>query len=416
MYSKVEKSPEFIPEDKIHYHLIKALNLAFFHHNYYESIDYFKNHLYLLDQTTPSWLNFNYYHSLSMRYWQIGALTEAIKCREKALDISRKLDNEYSSVEALNGIAIYCISAGKFEKSKSCFENALFICQKRTEERFHVYKAMILSNMAETFDYFGYDVSKALNLFNDAEKITLNLSNSKRRLIQELLANIYFCKFDIFLLNSDLNSAMSYLDKLNKLIDENKDTFITFKFKLAKAKILIKKGRFKDKATAIDLLKQIFDSDELIADVSFVALVNLTALLILEYSETENDEILNEINVNITKTKKVEDFYVKYEILLLEVKLFLIKGEIQEAIRLLSKIIQECEKSGITGIKQKAENELTRIQKEQLKWISSTNDPLTLSKKIQMADFNSYFEDVLKQNIADDQIRKKFKNLQIQYE
>ncbi|MHA1911316.1 MAG: tetratricopeptide repeat protein, partial [Candidatus Kariarchaeaceae archaeon] len=300
-------------------------------------------------------------------HWR-GELDHAMEYYEKSLVLREETGNNHSIGSSLNNIGLVYQKKGEMDRALENYEKCLAICEEME------YKQLIahpLTNIGQVYYQKG-ELDKALEYFNKG------LANFKRQgdknhtgevLIHisriyhetgELAAALYFLKqcveiceeigsnlfmayplFDLITVTLDLEDikqAKDYLSNLQQINEQEENRQVNLFSRLGEALILKRSKRRKSLTKAEEILEKIIkDSEEEIIEhqLTVLALVNLSELLLDELNSTGEEEILEEVEEKVDKlveiAKELQSYSLLTESYLLKAQLALVRLDLIDA-------------------------------------------------------------------------------------
>lgn len=193
-----------------------------------------------------------------------------------------------------------------------------------------VYREMGDIDQCCSYLLHSYDISKMTN--NEW---------LKSRIITDLI--------EILVIRGNIQKAEKYLEKLKSIYDqESHNERIRNSYLISKALILKSVKRFQSQAKAQEIFNSIIKDKTTENEILITALLNQCELLLDELNLTKKDEIIDEINLLVDELLKWADRFKSYwilsETLVLRARLALLKFNLTNARRLLTKAQKIAEK------------------------------------------------------------------------
>ena len=221
---------------------------------------------------------------------QRGDLFDALKFNNEALNLAKEYNLLFFIEITLNNLGCTYIRLADWEKSILCLNKGLTMAEKRQD---------------------------VFNIVNRLENL-----------------------FEANLNKGDIKTAEECLERVRKINDKEQNKRINQSFRLCEALLLRKSKRTRDLGKAQEILKEISEEEIIQVQISISAMINLCEMLVLEFKESKDSEVLNELNPIINKLVKVAEnqksFLVMAETLLLKSKVATISLNLTEARQLLN--------------------------------------------------------------------------------
>ncbi len=289
------------------------------------------------------------YIMYGMIYSMKGDLIKAVNFTKQALQLAKKNNLKMTSYLALNNLGCQYLLFADWDNAIKCFEESLAITQ---------------------------------NFGNPSGIVTI--------LDGIFLAHLY---------KNDLKSAESCLDRIKQIneIEDNKTIDLTYQ--LAKALLLRKSTRTRDLGEAQDILKEITKEEVIHVEMTIRAMVNLSEMLLIEFKESKDSEILNETKPIIDRLfKTAEDqgsYLVMGETLLLKSKLALISLDLISARQYLSQGQIIAEKYGLNNLSIKISNENDELIKNLGIWEKMQSENASINERLDKINVDKQIDSML---------------------
>ena len=364
------------------------------------------------------------YRHLGEIYLYKSELDTGLNYAMKSLDIQKKLDNKVGIATSLHLAALIHYSKGNFDQALE------FSKQSMASKEISIFtKLGILHILGGIYREKG-ELDRTIRYYNRAVALAEKENYIEKYIINILgLATIYRTKgnydlaveffkrsltlssnikslygmcaslFYLILLNLEKNSykqAQSYLLQLEKLANQTGSRAFTQAYLIAKALVLKKSSRIRNRTEAEILLKQIAEEEIAIPQLYLLSLVNLCDLFLEELYITNNSEILNELNPLIDKILSIAENQHAYlwlaETKLLQAKLALIQMNIKKAKQLLTQAQQIAEIHGLNALAIKISNEHDNLLEQLNIWDNFKKEKAPISERIKLASFGGIID------------------------
>ncbi|MFX1567421.1 MAG: hypothetical protein ACFFCV_03535 [Promethearchaeota archaeon] len=247
------------------------------------------------------------------------------------------------------------------------------------------------------YNWLSGDLIKALEYFDRA--IELERNNKEIHKVYWFLTSIMMA-VRVSIAMGDLKIAQEYYKQVEMSQANLTSPVLKDVNEISKALILKSSSRFRDRAIAEDLFKEIINNKSHTLNNRLLSLVDLCELLLNELRVTNDINIIEEIKPLIAKlldfAKKINSFYYLIEANLLQAKLALINFEISNARRFLIQAQRLAERHGYT----KLVTEIVELQ-EELMQQSETWDYLQeidapISKRMELARLSENLNELIR--------------------
>ena len=324
-------------------------------------------------------------------YCLIGLINYKNGDFDSALDFSKKslASEELSTKAKLDSLhvlgAIYK-DRGELDRTLRFYGRAMKLAEK--EKYIDEFTANIMGIGAT------YRMKGNLQLAEDYIKRSLKLSKTNNSLY-----GINASLFYLVLINLDKNSleqAQIYLSKLEKFTDKIEIKVFIHTYLIAKALVLKKSNRIRDRAESEALLKQIVESKTSTPHLFLLASVNLCELFLGELKQTNNTEIISEINQYLTKIYEKAKLHKSYlwlaDLKLLQAKLALIQMETDESKQLLTEAQRIAEMHRLNLLAQKISSEHDKLLDQLELWENLKSKNAPMSERLKLASIGGVLD------------------------
>lgn len=230
----------------------------------------------------------------------------------------------------------------------------------------------------------SYDISKMTN--NDW---------LKSRIITDLI--------EILVIRGNIQKAETYLEKLEAIYNqESNNERIKSSYLISKALILKSIKRFQSQAKAQEIFNSIIQDEAIENEILITALLNQCELLLDELNFTKKEELIDEINLLVDKLLKWADRFKSYwilsETLVLQAKLALLKFNLTNARRLLTKAQKIAEKYQMHRLAVKISNEHDDLLQKLDIWKKLKKSKSNLLERFELTDLNSHISSMIQKH------------------
>jgi tetratricopeptide (TPR) repeat protein len=292
--------------------------------------------------------NINAFLYLGRSYYMKGELDQALQYHEQALAFSNKCGK-------FNNLGVIWRSTGNVYRMKGDLDKAVEFV-KRSLEFFEEFNL--------TFDFY-----------------------------------IGICLFRLVSLYLETNmreEAELYMSRLKEIADKSENAIMIQYYQMTKALILKSSGRARNRAEAEILLKQIVEGEIIYIEAYITSLVSLCEFLLEELENSEESEILDEINPLITRLLEIAENQHSYSILaetkLLQGRLALIRLNLVDARQFLTTAQKIANDHGLTLLAQKISHEHDVLLEELDTWRSLKKTQASVSKRMKLASIDGVID------------------------
>ena len=279
----------------------------------------------------------------------LGNMDEALKYLNKSDELFQKLDKSpFNSSEEIRNLLFHGAISGQkgdlFE-SLNYYNEALKLAN---ENSLLLFISASLNNLGEVYLKLA-NWEQAILCYSKAIKMAENTLDT---------ANFVMIIQGLFLANlnkGDIKIARENLERIRKIKNQelgNKQ--INQMYRLCEALLLGKSKRIRDLGKAQEILKEISEEEIIFIGITISSLINLCEMLVLEFRDSKDPEVLNELNPIIDKLFRIAEnqksYLIMAETLLLKSKIETISLKLTEARQLLNQAQIITEKYGLRNL------------------------------------------------------------------
>ncbi|MHA2499096.1 MAG: tetratricopeptide repeat protein, partial [Candidatus Hodarchaeales archaeon] len=318
-----------------------------------------------------------------------GEYKPAIEQYEHGLNLAEARSDRFVVAQRLNDLGIIYRIKGELSKALSLFEDFLAISRQLNNQFFESKAYHALGAVYHDQGLF----QQAEEMFQKSLGISRSLSARGLSVTTTLLALVRLA-----LEIQDSERAKQYLEQLEEIAKTEASENIQANYQLAKALVLKASPRMREKIQAEDIFEDIANNPKNHHYTITFALLNLCELLVIEYKSTSEAETLNEILtlsrrlLNIGKEKS--DHPTTIKALLLQAKLSLIEGELENVNERLEAAQQIAEEKGLGNLLQQVSQEQAQAKAELDKWQGLIGGNAPVAERIDQAALVSYIKDI----------------------
>ncbi|MFW9829550.1 MAG: tetratricopeptide repeat protein [Candidatus Thorarchaeota archaeon] len=358
-------------------------------------------------------------------YFMKRDFDNALEFAEHSLMLNKKLDLKVGIIESLEILRNIYYYQGKFEESLEYSNKCLSLAEEIN------YKSQVLScymhfgiiyafkgemsiaieyynkalTIAEEIDY-KFGIAAALNnlgdLYRKQGKFNLakeTLEKSVKIFKQIGISGVTSIDslFHLALEEGDLELAQKYLEQLWQIKDRSKFSYTAYR--LDNAVFLKNSPRTINRGKAEEMLKEIVEAEIVDYEITIIALLHLTDLLLYELQNTGELELIDEIKPNLMKlldlSEKNHSFPLLAEVYIFRARLALVTLELQEAQKLLTKAQNIAEKYHINNLAIRISTEHDDLLKKINKWEGIDESNTSLRERMQLAGIRQQMEQLI---------------------
>jgi tetratricopeptide (TPR) repeat protein len=373
-------------------------------------------------------------------YWHLGEiylfkseLNTALDYSMKSLELQQQLSNRIGITRSLFLVGLCHFTKGNFDQTKDALKQCLRISETSILTKLETYHLLgaVYKEKGEinrTIRYYnrankiaereGYTEQVIINTYGigatyrmkgDLVQATRYLKRSLE--ISKEFNSQYGMNISVYYLiltsldNNSLDQAKLYLSQLEQLTSKTESTIFKNVYLIAKALVLKKGGRIRNRTEAELLLKQIIDKGFETPILYRQSFVNLCELFLEELSITNNLEVLDELNPLINKTIKIAEKQNAYswlaEINLLQAKLALIQMNFDHAKQLLAQSQRIAEFHGLNLLASKISDEHDKFLEQLNDWESLQKLNAPISERMKLASFDGVVDRMQEKSVVE---------------
>ncbi|MFW9972111.1 MAG: tetratricopeptide repeat protein [Candidatus Odinarchaeota archaeon] len=326
--------------------------------------------------------------------WVKSRFDLAMECAKRILLIAKEIKFNHYWIcigHGMTALVYQCI--GELDNSLKHYMKAMVIIKKFKS---NLYIASGLNNIGNLHAELG-DYEMALQYLEESlkfwERDPLN--------IEDVIDSI----ITVALKKGDTALAQKYFQRLENMYNQTPDSRIEILYKYNKALMLKNSSRIRDKAKAEKLFKLIIKTETTIPDIIINSYIHLCDLLYAEFRINKNDDVLEEINHNITRlltiAEKSHSYIVFCETFILQAKFALLTFNIKAARRFLTQAQKIAESYGMKRLAKKISHEHDELLTQLNIWENYKKSEATLSERLRLARLNEQMEVMIKKKIVE---------------
>jgi len=435
----LEKEEDFIEEDLLSLHILKSSLLL--------ALGQLKDAQNLAERVLEQSEKFKFYDKsidalnlIAWVYWRFGKLEEALNEIVKAEEIIssqfpepiKEIQKKHASLYLIKGGIFF--ARGNLELIKKCLEEGLELVKLIND------KKLIMQFTLNTGTYYGIkgniDLaikyhSQALAVakeINDKQNIIIALNNlgwvyrMQGKLddaFESINQSYALCKeinspkihiildslFHIALDKGDLKLAQNYLDQMKELKDQEEYEIIKLDYLINKALILKANPRASNLSEAEKILRKAVEEDVVLYEAHIDALLNLCDLLLTDLRNTNDLEILKEMQPYFSRLLDIAEKNNSYPLItetkLLQARLALLTFNIKNARQLLSEAQHIAEKYGLNRLSMKISNEHDELLKQMDLWEKLKKSDSPIGERLTLTQIEDEMKRMIQKRTVD---------------
>lgn len=389
--------------------------LFFYRGEYNQSIIYLKKALIIRENYQDTRGISDTINNMGQVYQNLGEFELASKCYLECISIDQNDNFEKGISFSLNNLGLISLQIGNLEEAYSYFNQAIKIIIKITNlenqngngktinYKFldqlllnfenHDFIGEIYCNLGNTL-YNQGDIDRSLVNYSKASYIYQKINNVT------LLSDLYFQLISINLEIGNNNQANYYLKLLDQLnSSESKVVQIRQKFAYGIIKNQVK--RFDGKSEAERTFYEIINYETVDWNILIITMTRLAELLFEEFLMFEDFSIVDEAKTIIDKmhtlAKDKKSFSLLTETFILKMKLAVIEGDLDTALRYLDQAYLTSSEKNLENLKKKVIAERSKLEKDYQYWKDFLKNSSMKERfeKIEIIDYMNKIKNVI---------------------
>ncbi|MFX0122973.1 MAG: tetratricopeptide repeat protein [Candidatus Hodarchaeota archaeon] len=332
------------------------------------------------------------YNDMGGVYERLGEWSQAIDCHNEGLAIGRSLENKNTQLYPL-------IKLGSIYHIQGDLDLALQYMQEGLETAQDINAVLGitrgLTGIGSIYHSKG-EFQKAMDYYQQSLTVAREMQIIVFSDLSSILWNLCLLHLDL----KRLDQARDFLAQLQSHIKIDKNPDFRSKYLLAEALILKTSKRFKEKAQAQDLLKEVFKDKNTNQRTRFLSMLHLCDLLLQEVKTFEDEALLQEV---LTLVKKLIELTHTWQFtpdlimtLVLQAKLATIEGDINKALELLEQAREIAEEKKLVNLINQVKSEQTSLKNELNKWQALADRNASLQERIAFIEIEEYLQEAVK--------------------
>jgi tetratricopeptide (TPR) repeat protein len=281
-------------------------------------------------------------------YWKKGELQPALEYIKKGVSSARKYHKPMFTHMGLNALGKIYYELGEWDHAIKYYKEAIHLAENVGS------KILMQSNILTLYTTLG-DLSAAPHVFQNIEQYR------------------------------------------NKEKDNN---WFNLFYRFNKALLLKKSKRTRDLGTAQEIFKTIAHEEVICVEMTQIALLNLCEMLLDEFKDTKNVEVLDEFSPLLARLREVAQERQSYKILaetyVLDAKLSMVHFDLKKARKSLTYAQEIAEKYGLKQLAIKISHEHDNLLQNLEMWEQMEKDDVPMSDRLEKIDINSQILTLLK--------------------
>jgi tetratricopeptide (TPR) repeat protein len=359
---------------------------------------------------------------LTYVYISKGDFNSALDHAVKSVKLQKQNQNKIATAGSLRALGLIHSYKGDLDSSIKYCNQALSISNISNFNNFNTFTVL-----GRNYKIKG-ELNRALKYLERANELSMIIGYKHPMLADSLVSigNIYFMKGDykkseefvtralkfseeigfygrymalslfwlvlIYLEKKMDDKSQLYLSKLKELANKTEISWFNHAYLTAKALVLKTSRRTRNRAEAEILLKQIIEQENIDFDIYILSLVSLCEFHLEELENSNEPEIIDEINPLIRRLFNIAESTSSYLLLAeaktLQAKLALILLNFEETTQLLTEAQRIAEMNGLQLLARKISQEHDILLEKIDEWEKLKNNDAPMADRIELASFD----------------------------
>ncbi|QEE17598.1 tetratricopeptide repeat protein [Promethearchaeum syntrophicum] len=373
-----------------------------------------------------------------LNFYQLGKMMESSEKINKSIDLLQKWNSKANLALAYAFYGNFFMIMGESNKALNNLSKAQKICENNNSIAYHLPKLMNFIGWGIVYHFKGElqlaveynkkvvslarksnnpiflfmglgnlgEIYKELEEWDHAIKYlqeALIIAEHSRRSssIVIILSNL----FDVYINMGDIVNVKQVFHKMEHYQAEEKENKkISQIYRSCKAVLMKMSKRTRDIGGAQVIFKAIAQEEVIQIDITQNAILNLCKMLLEEFQETKNFEVIEEFSTSLKQLQNATEKHHAYPLLaetyLLEAKLSMINFDLKKARQSLTKAQQIAEKYGLKQLAIKISYEHDKLLENLKDWDQMKKENVSYSERLEKLDINDNILTLLKKKPA----------------
>ncbi len=281
---------------------------------------------------------------------------------------------------------------GKLEDSLKYLEKSRGMV---IENNISFLRGEVYSQLGATYSELG-ESEKAINYYEDSlkDQILLNMPM--------YLSLFNFRLFYLYLLSDNVKKANELQQRIHELSEENPDEiFYQQTDNLMKAILMMRQNRRKSKTQAQIIIEDLINNKNLWLDYQNISKILLIQLLLEEYADFEEDEILDEATILMEQLKNQAEennnHLLMGELAILKSKISLVTKNINKANDILQEAKKNAETKNFVLLQNKIDDEMQQLEQLVIEWQEFASIESTIKQRLEKVNIQRYLQKMIRE-------------------
>ncbi|MFX0116236.1 MAG: tetratricopeptide repeat protein [Candidatus Hodarchaeota archaeon] len=311
---------------------------------------------------------------LNNLYAAKGEWNQALAFYQQNLSIAEETGHKWGISNASRAVANIYLHQGELDQALFYAQKSLAIAKEHEIENFVAYDLNIIGQI----QWAKGMLDKALTSLEESVKFK---TGSHSMHIEAL-----FWLVIVSLDGSSPEQAQQYLHRLQELNEQRENRQTSLCYRVAKALMLKRNPRIRDKANAQELFQQVTEEEVFFAPVTQIAIVNLCELLLDELKAYGEETVLLEAQTLAGRlydlAQEQSSFSVVVNALILQAKLALVAGNLATAVQLLEQAHLMADEKGLGLLADRVKVERQQLEAQYDTWNRLIRDNASFKERL----------------------------------
>ncbi len=344
-----------------------------------KALVFFQQSLKLREQLHNEYLITESFTNIGATFWLQGDISQALFYFELSLTLNKKHNNLNGIASSLNNVGAIYWQKGELDEALDYYQQSLKLFEELANQQDI---AISLGNIGKIYHDKG-EFDRALDHHQRSLILRADIENAQQ------IAMSLFELISVSLDNGSLELSQQYLQYLQQIDKREKKKIISQQYRVARALVLKKNGRARERGKAEILLEQVAEEEVCHYKLTVTALFNLCELFLKELRENEDQELLNEVQNLSTRLFEIGEEQNSQrliaEVYLLQSKLALLELKIKEARKFLTQAQRIAEKWGLNRLAMKISSEHDKLLQQLNLWEEVIHRNASLRERIALS-------------------------------
>jgi len=319
-------------------------------------------------------------------YDAFGELNEALENYTASLKLSQETKNQNMIAVGFLNIASVYQNRGELDHALENYEKALKYLE---EQGYQSPISSCLHSMGLIY-YNKGELTKAAEYLHKS----IDLSKEEKHVVA--IGSSLYELIRVSLDTNNLDSAKKYLDELEEITQTLNSKSMNQRFKIAESILLMTSTRFQNRAKAERLLKEVINDEVVDHSITERALLVICELLLDELKITGSKEVLDELNIYVSKLEIIAHNQHSYLLLSktywLQSQLALIALNLTKAKSLLTQAQLIAEEKNLHRLILKIDREYDLLLSQAKQWARLKEEDASLEKRMSMLQIDDLIQ------------------------